>query len=130
MVAETDAGHSDPMVVRVAVIDDDAGFRRVAVMLLRVRGYEIAGEAGGVATGRELIDRERPDAALIDRNLPDGNGAELARALSAEGGRSLRVVVMSSDDAIGDDPALAARFIPKDRLASIRLGDYLGAPTR
>lgn len=116
------------MVVRVAVIDDNAGFRRVVALLLRARGYELVGEAGDVAGGRELIGRERPDAALIDRNLPDGSGAELARELASDGGRPLRVLLMSSDDSAGGDPAVAAIFVPKERLASIPLAEYLDPP--
>ena len=112
------------------MVDDDAGFRRVAVMLLRRRGYELAGEASDLAGARALIDREQPDAALIDRNLPDGSGAELARALvgGRRGSKRIRVILMSSDDAGLNDPELTAVFVAKERLASIRLADYLGQP--
>ncbi|HEY0247654.1 MAG TPA: response regulator [Gryllotalpicola sp.] len=111
------------MTVRVAVVDDDAGFRRVAVLVLTARGYEVIGEASDAAAGYELIAAARPDAALIDYHLPDESGAELCARV-----RGLphppRVLLTSSDTA-APGPASDIAFVAKERLASVDLHAYL-----
>ncbi len=112
------------MSVRVAVVDDDAGFRRVAVLLLTARGYEVVGQAGDIRSGYEVIADARPDAALIDWRLPDGTGAELLAKL-AELPSPPRVLITSSETEAGSDPRVAGAFVPKERLAEVDLGVYL-----
>ena len=52
---------------RIVIIDDHPVVREgLAVMLGGEPGLEFAGEAMGVEDGLRLIERERPDAALID----------------------------------------------------------------
>jgi len=112
------------MPVRVAVVDDDAGFRRVAVLLLTMRGYDVVGEASDADTGFRLIAATSPDAALIDYHLSDGDGAELCRRLAALPAAP-RVLLTSSDAGLADVPGLGAPFLPKERLATADLAAYL-----
>ncbi|WP_169736572.1 response regulator [Pseudonocardia spinosispora] len=108
---------------RVAVIDDDEGFRRVAVLLLTTRGYQVVGEAADERSGARLVERTRPDAVLVDRHLPDEDGASLCRRL-APLPRPPRVLMTSSDSEPGSDALYP--LVPKECLADIDLGVYLG----
>ena len=112
----------EPMPVRVLIVDDDARFRRLARALLERSGFEVAGEAADGAEALVVARRIRPDAALVDVQLPDADGTALAAALAqADGG--IRILLTSSD------PALAhgvAGFVAKDRLAVTDLTPWLG----
>jgi DNA-binding NarL/FixJ family response regulator len=105
---------------RVLVVDDDAAFRGLACRLIIATGLSVAGEAATFADGMAAADDLRPDAALVDVGLPDGDGLELARLIAALPWRP-RVVLTSSDaDATNAEAARrlgATGFIPKTELA-------------
>jgi DNA-binding NarL/FixJ family response regulator len=106
------------MPIKVLIVDDDAAFRRIARGALADRGYDVVGEAQSVAEARTAVAESRPDAVLLDVNLPDGNGIALAAELTG----SLRVLLTSSEDAApGTTP-----FVPKTELLSVDLAPYLG----
>ena len=79
----------------ILIVDDDPQFRRVAAELLADRGYRVVGEAGSAEEGLALALKVRPDAVLLDVQLPDGDGLSVAASLSADGGP--RVLLTSSD---------------------------------
>jgi two-component system response regulator DevR len=55
------------------------------VRLLRdVDGVEVVGEDGTVAQALSRIRAARPDVAVLDARLPDGNGIELCRQVRSE----------------------------------------------
>jgi DNA-binding NarL/FixJ family response regulator len=103
----------------VLVVDDDPAFRGLAARMLAGAGFTVVGQAATVAEARRAAAELRPDAALVDVGLPDGDGIALARALAALPWRP-RVVVTSSDrDATTSADVRAADavwFIPKDDL--------------
>ena len=82
------------MAVSVLVVDDDPTFRRLARQLLAVNGLVVVAEAGSVAEGMSTAIEAKPDAALVDVELPDGDGFELAGRLSTLSWRP-RIVVTS-----------------------------------
>jgi len=72
-----------PGVKRILLIEDDLSVGTGLEELLNSEGYEatwvhVAGEACSAAR------RTRPDVAIIDLNLPDGNGIDLVPLLRAE----------------------------------------------
>jgi DNA-binding NarL/FixJ family response regulator len=91
------------------------------VRILKSRGHVVVGEVGSVAEALEQAEVLRPDLALVDIGLPDGDGFVLARQLVAQPW-DVRVILFSSDA----DPANAAEakrsgavgFLPKDELWS------------
>jgi DNA-binding NarL/FixJ family response regulator len=107
------------MTGRVLVVDDDPGFRGLAARIIEAGGLVVVGEADTVATALTFAKKLRPEAALVDVGLPDGDGLALARELSALPW-SPRVVLTSTDPeaASADDvkQAGAEAFIPKDEL--------------
>jgi DNA-binding NarL/FixJ family response regulator len=108
----------------VLLVDDDVDFRSLARRLLTAAGLGVVGEAGTVAAATAAALELRPDAALVDVGLPDGNGITLAGALAALPWRP-RVVLTSTDaDAASPDDVLRAGadgFVPKADLPNAPL---------
>ena len=77
----------------VLVVDDSAAFRATARVLLSARGYEVVGVADSRRRGRRRRAELKPDAVLLDVNLPDGDGVSAAGAFDAD------VVLVSTLDA-------------------------------
>jgi CheY-like chemotaxis protein len=111
------------MPLTVLVVDDDAGFRRVARRLLTARGFVVDDVATGEAAF-EAVRRHRPDGVLLDVNLPDRDGLSVTRALAGRvGGPS---IVLTSMDAFHYPDAVlvasgARAFVAKDRLVAADL---------
>jgi two-component system nitrate/nitrite response regulator NarL len=110
----------------VLIVDDDPGFRRIARALLQARGLRVAGEAADGAEARAECARTRPDALLLDVNLPDTSGPVLARELSAKL-PGLRILLTSTDATVEPVDGVAA-FVPKTELVGADLAHYLGTP--
>jgi DNA-binding NarL/FixJ family response regulator len=116
------------MSTSVLVIDDDPGFRALAVRMLAGMGLAVVGEADTVEAARRAAADLRPESALVDVGLPDGDGVALARVIAALPWAP-RVVITSSDpDATTDEDARsigAAGFIAKDNLPGSLLRSLL-----
>lgn len=68
--------------IRVFLVDDHEVVRRgVAGLISDEADLEVVGEAGTVAEAVARIEAVRPDVAVLDVRLPDGNGIELCREL-------------------------------------------------
>ena len=65
----------------VLIVDDNAGFRANARMLLESDGFEVA-EAEDGATGVQRARELAPDFVLVDIVLPDIDGFEVSEQLS------------------------------------------------
>ena len=107
-----------PPMPTVLVVDDHAGFRARARMLLEAEGYDVVAEAG----------RVRPDIVLLDVQLPDIDGFDVAARIT--GGEDAPMVLLTSSRDWSDSPDLIARsgargFVRKDQLS----GDALSALT-
>jgi DNA-binding NarL/FixJ family response regulator len=113
----------------VLIVDDHAGFRASARRMLEAGGFEVAGEAADGAGARRANRELRPDVVLLDVQLPDADGLELAAELSENGDRPA-VVLTSSRGAeeLGADPrSTGARgFVPKDELSADSVRELLG----
>ena len=117
------------MPLSILIVDDDAGFRRVARELLSGRGYGVAGEATSVGEARTAVERDGPDGILLDVNLPDGDGLDLAAELC--GARpAMRVLLTSNNEGAAPAEVVerleAAGFVRKCDLVSANLAGYFG----
>lgn len=81
----------------VIVVEDHALIRDGLRMLLATeREFLLIGEAQSVAEARSVAAAKKPDLAIIDIGLPDGDGLELANELIAAD-RMLRVLITTGD---------------------------------
>ena len=114
--------------VRVLIVDDHAGFRRTARSLLEGEGYEVVGEAEDAAAALTLAGETRPELVLLDVQLPDLDGFEVAERLIALD-PELQIVLTSSRDVEDYGPSVetsAARgFVPKADLSGATLAALL-----
>jgi two-component system response regulator DevR len=71
--------------LRVFLVDDHEVVRRgVADLLEEEDDLTVVGQAGSVSQALARIPALRPDVAVLDVRLPDGNGIELARELRSK----------------------------------------------
>jgi DNA-binding NarL/FixJ family response regulator len=112
----------------VVIVDDHPSFRASARLLLESEGYEVVGEAADGAAALDMIRELSPDWVLLDVQLPDIDGCEVAARLGADGGGP--AIVLTSSRAASDLGACirdsgARGFIPKDELSGATLAEML-----
>jgi len=74
-----------PPTIRVIVADDERPARHFLVGLLRAcAGVDVCGEATSGEEALELIERTRPDLALLDLQMPALGGLDVVRQLPAD----------------------------------------------
>jgi len=79
---EPGAGSMTAALLRVFLVDDHEMVRRgVADLLDEEDDLTVVGQASSVAEGLIAVPAARPDVAVLDMRLPDGNGVELCREL-------------------------------------------------
>ena len=84
------------MPLQLVIVEDQELFRRLLVDLCTKQfRHVVAGEAGTAAEALQVIPRVRPDVVLLDLQLPDGDGLDVAQELFGKM-PELRVVVLTS----------------------------------
>lgn len=79
----------------VLIVDDHAEFRCLARALLKAEGFDVIGEAADGESALTEVERLRPALVLLDIQLPDLDGFEVAARL-AETPNPPAVVLTSS----------------------------------
>ena len=107
--------------MRIVIVDDHTSFRASARALLEAEGFDIVGEAGDGASALATIADLRPEGVLLDVQLPDIDGFEVARLLLEANGQAPAIVMTSSRD-VTEFGSLVAEcgargFIPKADLS-------------
>jgi DNA-binding NarL/FixJ family response regulator len=116
------------MAPTVLIVDDEPGFRANARRLLALRGFSVAGEAGAASQALQLARSLRPDAVLLDVNIPEASGIEVARQLASLS-PAPRVLLISADADISDQlvgECGAHAFLAKADLPRCDLAALLG----
>lgn len=113
------------MTLRSLLVDDSPRFVAAARELLEREGIEVVGIASTIDDAVRLTGALRPDLCIVDIDLGDESGFDLARRLAEPGGRQQRVLLISAyperdfTDMIADSPALG--FLPKPELSAERI---------
>jgi DNA-binding NarL/FixJ family response regulator len=105
---------------RILVVDDHPSFRRWARTLLTDEQFEVVGEAEDGAAALHLAAELAPECVLLDVQLPDINGFEVAQRLLDLDPRLLIVLVSIRDrDEFGSlvERSGALGFINKSELS-------------
>lgn len=96
----------------VLLLEDDPAQRLLLAAYLRQAGLQV-NEADSLAQARTLIGEYLPRLALLDLNLPDGDGFDLLRELLQRG-----------------IPVIVVTCRPEDRIPALEIGadDFLDKP--
>ncbi|MFD2768165.1 MULTISPECIES: response regulator [Micromonospora] len=94
--------------IRVFLLDDHEVVRRGLADLLTSSGdIEVVGESGSAQEAARRIPALRPDVAILDARLPDGNGIDVCRDIRALDS-SIKGLILTSYE---DDEALFAAIM-------------------
>lgn len=138
----SEEGHAQPVPdvrgLRVLVVEDNAVNRRVAELMLARLGCDARAVDGGQAA-LDAIRADSYDVVLLDIQMPDLDGLEVARRVRSAHGSRPRIVVMTASAQPNDAEAAAVAgadsFLPKPvslnqlacALDAARAGDEGGA---
>ncbi|HYN92240.1 MAG TPA: response regulator [Pilimelia sp.] len=102
----------------ILVVDDDEDIARFVEVNLRLHGFEVLTARDG-AEALEVIERDRPDLAVVDLMMPHVDGLELTRRLRANPMTSALPIIM-----------LTAKGMTVDKVVGLTAGadDYLVKP--
>ena len=112
----------------VLIVDDHSSFRASARALLEAEGYRVVGEAENGTDAVEEAARLQPDVVLLDVQLPDIDGFQVAARMAASGGHAQGILTSSREASdYGEllDDAPARGFIAKDQLSGSALAQLL-----
>jgi DNA-binding NarL/FixJ family response regulator len=112
------------MTCRVLIVDDHPSFRASARRLLEAEGFAVVGEAGDAAEALARAAELDPELILLDVQLPDLDGFEVARRLTAVPGAPAVVLTSSRDWSEHGGLVLdsgARGFVTKDDLSGAAL---------
>ncbi len=84
--------------IRIVLADDHPVVRRgIRSMLEKASDLVVVGEAGGGEEALRLVEHLAPDVLLLDMEMPDISGLEVARRLLADGS-PVHVLALSAHD--------------------------------
>ena len=112
------------MPTKVLIVDDHPSFRSAARLLLEHEGFEVVGEAEDGESGLRASTDLHPDVVLLDINLPDIDGFDVASRICLDTAAP-KVVLTSSRDPREFGPLVsrsgAKGFVPKGELSAERI---------
>jgi DNA-binding NarL/FixJ family response regulator len=116
-------------VTSVLIVDDHPSFRASARALLQAEGFEVVGEAADGAEALRAVEELHPDVVLLDVQLPDTDGFDVAARLTRQNASAPTVVLTSSRDGSDFGPLVkysgARGFVPKAELSAEALAGLL-----
>jgi DNA-binding NarL/FixJ family response regulator len=116
------------MGLRSLIVDDNQHFLSAARELLRRQGVEVVGVASTGAEAVQLAGELRPDVTLVDIDLGEESGLDVARRLTAGDGEACVVLISAYPEAdfadlISASPAVG--FLSKSALSATNIEQVL-----
>lgn len=114
------------MATTILIVDDYAPFREGARKLLESEGFEVVGEAENGVEALRLAKALSPEVVLLDVQLPDFDGFEVADRLRRIAPAPTVILTSSRDEyasLVGSSSARA--FVLKDELSGAALASAL-----
>ena len=82
-------------IIRIVLADDHTLVRAgIRSLLESIEGVEVVAESGDGRDALELIDKHRPDVALLDIGMPRLNGLEVAKRV-AQASPKTKIIILS-----------------------------------
>ncbi|MEA2507170.1 MAG: hypothetical protein QOH48_1788 [Actinomycetota bacterium] len=114
--------HPAGMSFRCLIVDDSAAFLKAARSLLEKEGVAVVGVASTGADALRRAHQLRPDVTLLDIDLGEESGLDLARQLTEDGQAPSQMILISTHaeadfaDLIAESPV--AGFLSKSDLSA------------
>lgn len=86
--------------MKILVVEDEPSIREFEVTYLRDAGYDIIEASDGQAA-LESFEKDKPDLAIIDINLPKMNGLDVCKAIRA--GSTMPILIVTAMDSDEDE---------------------------
>lgn len=112
---------------KILVVDDNTELVNLIAAILKEDGYQKVFAAKSVKDGMKLLREERPDMAILDIMLPDGNGFALFQKIREES--EIPILFLSAKDededrlfglGLGADDYITKPFLPRELLLRVR----------
>lgn len=110
---------------RILLVDDEEQLRELVASILTQEGYAQVRTAGTVAGALSLAEAWKPELAILDVMLPDGDGFELLSKLRGKGDiPALFLTARGEEDkfrgfGLGADDYVVKPFLPRELLFRI-----------
>lgn len=86
------------MTTNIMLVEDHASFRQAIAFLFDLEeGFEVVAQAGTLAEARRMLDN-RVEVAVVDLELPDGNGTEFIEDFGKLNPKGIALVLTASVD--------------------------------
>ena len=111
---------------KILLVDDEPELRKLVIDILSDDGFSNIMDAGTVQTGLSLAMQEKPDLAILDVMLPDGDGFSLMKKLRAF--TNIPVIFLTAKDeaadklaglGLGADDYVVKPFLPQELLLRV-----------
>lgn len=115
--------------MRVVIVDDNVEFLGTARRLLEQEGDTVVAVASSGTDALSRVAEHNPDVVLVDVDLGDENGFEVATRISAVAVQPPHVIMISAyaeqdlEDLIATSPAIG--FVSKSRLSAEAVAELL-----
>ncbi len=112
---------------KILVVDDNRELVNLIAAILKEDGYQEVFTARSVKEGLKVFHKERPDMAILDIMLPDGDGFDLFRRIREE--TEIPILFLSAKDededrlfglGLGADDYITKPFLPKELQLRVR----------
>jgi DNA-binding response OmpR family regulator len=101
---------------RIVVVESDRTVLQLLQLRLEVAGYHVITARNGAAA-MEILRNMRPDAVVVELNLPDVHGFEILRALNGQPDRVPTPALVTARNPSADDIRRAISLGARDCMA-------------
>jgi DNA-binding NarL/FixJ family response regulator len=119
---------SQKVALRMVIVDDNVHFLDAARNVLQQEGIDIVGMASTSAEALQLVAELEPDVILVDVDLGEESGFDLARALVAVDDASVVLISAYPESDLADLIAASpvVGFVSKAELSARAVSNLLG----